>query len=310
MSAIYANINDVTDVLLPDEHRNSSSSCKKEKILIAILIGGLISLLTTFLVIFLLFNSNTKEKKESTVPSKYIEPLIDEDIITTLKQLKSMNKKLKWINIEFSKQFEKSHFIDLNEDDLDTISKRLDEVKSNLKYCKSKLPQPPHIITEEELEKIINMTPYRYSVYKRIFSLTVNGFESLRGTIYQRENLIFVIKDKRGFIFGGFCSFDFYGLDNEFPNRYLKDEEALLFNLNTEKTYKVKDQLKAMYIGENGTISFGNDLVISKDGVDTNFPNNYGNSTTKEFELTMGYKDIQVEEIQIFEQCLYCPKKY
>ena len=112
------------------------------------------------------------------------------------------------------------------------------------------------------------------------------------------KNTLLLIKDINNFIYGGFTRKTWDG-----NKIYKNDKNAIVFNLEKENYYKIKNEKYAIFCDPDNLAIFGEgDIYLGAEGVKSFFPKNYGDiSENKEYELTLGYKKLTPLEIEVFK---------
>ena len=136
--------------------------------------------------------------------------------------------------------------------------------------------------------------------YKLIYRATEDGYSPIifHNKVDNFKNNLILIKDVNNFIYGGFTRKTWDG-----NKIYKEDKNAIVFNLEKEKYYKIKDEKYAIFCDPNNLAIFGEgDIYLGLDGIKSDFPKIYGDiSENKENELTFGYTKLTPLEIEVFQ---------
>ena len=102
-----------------------------------------------------------------------------------------------------------------------------------------------------------------------------------------------IIQTTKNDVFGGY-TFGSWGMSG-----FREDKNAFLFNVKTQKKFKVRDSAHACFTGEKLLTVFGNgDLVIGENKSHSSFPISYEGDIP--FELTNGEENFEVKEMEVF----------
>ena len=136
--------------------------------------------------------------------------------------------------------------------------------------------------------------------YKLLFRASEDGYSPkvFHNKVDKFKNNLILIKDVNNFIYGGFTRNTWDG-----NKIYKKDKNAIVFNLDNEIYYKIKDNSYSIFCDPDNLAIFGDgDIYLGVEGIKSFFPKSYGNSLeNKENELTLGYKKLIPLEIEVFQ---------
>ena len=136
--------------------------------------------------------------------------------------------------------------------------------------------------------------------YKLLYRASEDGYSPkiFHDKVDNFKNNLILIKDANNFIYGGFTRKTWDG-----NKLYKNDKNAIVFNLNKEKYYKIKNEKNAIFCDPDNLAIFGEeDIYIGAKGIKSFFPKNYGNiSENKENELVLGFKKLIPLEIEVFQ---------
>jgi len=135
--------------------------------------------------------------------------------------------------------------------------------------------------------------------YKLLYRATDEQYsaEAFHNLVDKIKNTIIFIKDINNFIYGGFTRKTWDG------NRVFKaDKNAIVFNLDKEKYYKINDANHAIFCDPENLAIFGEgDIHLGKKSIESSFPKTYGSSSeNKKNELTLGFDKLSPLEIEVF----------
>ena len=164
-------------------------------------------------------------------------------------------------------------------------------------------------LTNDEREKINKL--FDEKIPKK-FNLLYNGFdrEEFFKKCNGKNNLLFLINDKRGIKCGGFMSSKL--IKNETgKNLNIRDEKSFIFNLDSFKKFKVIKPEQAIEIKEGYLICFGgnyrgNDFFIYDNSIIAANPRKAGMNATnsygdKNYETTKGNNKYKINDIKIYQ---------
>ena len=156
------------------------------------------------------------------------------------------------------------------------------------------------IIMELKQVELLDKWFERKLKFKLLYRATDDKYSSneFHKKVDQYKNTLILIKDINNFIYGGFTTKTWDG------NKIFKnDKHSILFNIDKEKYYEVKDESHAIFCDTNLLAVFGDkDLVLGPNSIESNFPKCYGSSKDIEKnELTMGYNKLTPSEIEVFQ---------
>lgn len=133
---------------------------------------------------------------------------------------------------------------------------------------------------------------------------TANAFHSLCD---YKNNLLFLIKTKKNFRFGGFIT-NF--IAPKYHGKCVRDDNAFCFSLNLKKIYNIKNN-DAIYINNEEIITFLMDIFkicnnfFSKESICTDAREGkkyiYYNNQNSKYEINGGEKTFLVQELEVFE---------
>ena len=98
-------------------------------------------------------------------------------------------------------------------------------------------------------------------------------YETFKSLVYQKNNIVILIRNEKGFRFGGFIS-TYFEENNNYNDKYKTDDKAFLFSLYKEKAFPIKNPNQAIRLNRDKLFIFGNNDIC----VDKNFLNSYFNS--------------------------------
>ena len=145
-----------------------------------------------------------------------------------------------------------------------------------------------------------------------IYSAREHGSSTIdyRKALHGKENTISLIKDKKGYIFGGYAEIPMVSRIEE-AYGFKADKNAFLFSLTNKKKYKIKPNEvdRAIYSGQTSLMAFGDgmDIFVCEDCFSpsannyVSFPVSYGDEKTKSSEITDGNRHFEPEEVEVFQ---------
>ena len=233
-------------------------------------------------------NSKTIYSQNDNINSLILE---NEKKKLELKQLISNNKTIDEINISYPQ-----YLVETYQKQLNVLTQKYKTIIKN--KAKFELGE----------STILSNSYYFYNLIKWIFlndnliyNLSISSFieritkESFQNICLYYSNILIVILTEDDEIIGAFTFID------NFKKDYKKDEKAFLFNLSKGKRYLINGSKRPFFIDSNHIITFGTgDLTISNDGININFPQNYGDNSTKKNEITNGKSFVKIKIIEIF----------
>ena len=164
------------------------------------------------------------------------------------------------------------------------------------------------IITDNSLDFVTDKIKQNYGINKLIelkllYRGSENNFDikSFHSKCDKIKGTLTLIKNTKGFIFGGFTSESWEG-----NNISKKDEKAFCFSVNYEKLYGIIKDKEAIKCNINYGPVFLNDIFgfrkyNLKSGECYIIKNCYYSGCDKDFEINGGKKELSVEEIEIFQ---------
>ena len=136
--------------------------------------------------------------------------------------------------------------------------------------------------------------------YKLLYRASEEGYSPkiFHNKVDKFKNNLILIKDANNFVYGGFTRNTWDG-----NKIYKKDKNAIVFNLDNEIYYKIKDNNYSIFCDPENLAIFGKgDIYLGVEGVKSFFPKSYGNALeNKENELTLGYIKLIPLEIEVFQ---------
>ena len=218
--------------------------------------------------------------------------------ILTEKNL-NLEKQINEINIKYEKKI----------DDLEKQIKNILNEKNEILEINENICNQNDGLTNDEREKINKL--FDEKIPKK-FNLLYNGFdrEEFFKKCNGKNNLLFLINDKRGIKCGGFMSSKL--IKNETgKNLSIRDEKSFIFNLDSLKKFKVIKPEQAIEIKEGYLICFGgnykgNDFFIYDNSIIAANPRKAGMNATnsygdKNYETTNGSKNYEINDIKIYQ---------
>lgn len=248
---------------------------------------------------------------------------------------KKQKAKIKIIGKETNKEL---HLIQIS-NLLDSLEKKnaqsnqeIEELKKTITQLKEELKNK-----DNKLNNFINLFQYKSSIFiylseyefilnqvreftkNNVLYLTLlyratrdgDNYDTFKSSVYQRNNIVILIKNDKGYRFGGFTSVGFEE-NNNYNDKYKRDDKAFLFSLYKEKAYPCKNINNALRLSSNKLFIFGNgDIMVNK-----NFLNNYYGSGGSTEQQTYDYKgeqaalsgvngkSFQIKEIEVY-QCKF-----
>ena len=218
--------------------------------------------------------------------------------ILTEKNL-NLEKQINEINTKYEKKI----------DDLEKQIKNILNEKNEISEINENIYNQNDGLTNDEREKINKL--FDEKIPKK-FNLLYNGFdrEEFFKKCNGKNNLLFLINDKRGMKCGGFMSSKL--IKNETgKNLNIRDEKSFIFNLDSLKKFKVIKPEQAIEIKEGYLICFGgnykgNDFFIYDNSIIAANPRKAGMNATnsygdKNYETTNGSKNYEINDIKIYQ---------
>ena len=257
-------------------------------------------------------SNEQKEINEKKEKIKEYETKINE-IKEKIEQLNKKGKELKDKKEENDKEIKSLESkIEELEKELKVEDKKEDkkEEKKEENNKNNEQPQPSNpelvsridskIIMELKQIELLDKWFERKLKFKLLYRATDEKYSSseFHKKVDKYKNTIILIKDINNFIYGGFTTKTWDG------NKIFKnDKHSILFNIDKEKYYEVKDETHAIFCDTNLLAVFGDkDLVLGPNSIDSNFPKSYGSSKDIEKnELTIGYNKLTPSEIEVFQ---------
>ena len=135
--------------------------------------------------------------------------------------------------------------------------------------------------------------------YKLLYRASEDGYSShlFHGKVDEFKNTLILIKDINNFIYGGFTRKTWKG-----NGIFKSDKNAIIFNLDKEIYYTVRNENKAIFCDPDNLSIFGEgDIFLGAQGITSSFPRTYGDLKSKPNELTMGYEKLIPLEIEVFQ---------
>ena len=213
------------------------------------------------------------------------------------KQIKALETKIDELennitNIDYKdlkeRKKEEKKFIKNNEINLDEINLN---VKSRINS---------KIIFEPKYLYLLDRWFEKELKYELLYRASEEGYSPriFHNKVDNIKNTLLLIKDINNFIYGGFTRKTWDG-----NKIYKNDKNAIVFNLEKEIYYKIKNEKYAIFCDPDNLAIFGEgDIYLGEEGVKSFFPKNYGDiSENKEYELTLGYKKLIPLEIEVFK---------
>ncbi len=220
-------------------------------------------------------------------------------------KIKQCNNQIKFLELKINnleKNIDDKNIININ-----NIKK--EEKKNNKIYEKNNLIESNPKLKSRIDSKILVNPNHLYLLdkwfekelkYKLIYRASEDGYSPkiFHRKVDKFKNNIILIKDANNFIYGGFTRNTWDG-----NKIYKKDKNAIVFNLENEIYYKIKDNSYSIFCDPDNLAIFGEgDLYLGEEGIKSFFPKSYGNSLeNKENELTLGYKKLIPLEIEVFQ---------
>ena len=207
-------------------------------------------------------------------------PILDEEIKKVNNKINNMKENISQLKKKYKELTGKEYDISIP-DDKDTGSL----VNNSKILSKAEFAYLNTIIYPEGLD--FNLV-YRASRD----GLIAENFHSLCGQKKQ-FNTLTIIQTTKNDVFGGY-TFGSWGMSG-----FREDKNAFLFNVKTQKKFKVRDSAHACFTGEKLLTVFGNgDLVIGENKSHSSFPISYEGDIP--FELTNGEENFEVKEMEVF----------
>ena len=136
--------------------------------------------------------------------------------------------------------------------------------------------------------------------YKLLYRASEESYSSIyfHNKVDKYKNTLIIIKDVNNMIYGGYTRKSWDG-----NKIYKSDKNAIIFNLEKEKYYKINNERYAIFCDPDNLAIFGEgDLILGSEGIKSFFPKTYGNSLeNKENEFTSGYRRLIPLEIEVFQ---------
>ena len=214
------------------------------------------------------------------------------------KEIKSLESKIQELEKELKIEEKK-------EDKKEEKTEKKEENNNN-----NEQPQPSNpelvaridskIIMELKQIELLDKWFERKLKFKLLYRATDEKYSSseFHKKVDKYKNTLILIKDINNFIYGGFTTKTWDG-----SKIFKNDKHSILFNIDKEKYYEVKDEAHAIFCDTNLLAVFGDkDLVLGPNSIESNFPKCYGSSKDIEkYELTMGYDKLTPSEIEVFQ---------
>lgn len=234
--------------------------------------------------------NNSKSKLISLINK---ENNIREKIHSCNNQIKILELKLE----ELEKNL-KNKSIEINNIDYKEIKRQKKEEKKENPNLKSRINSK--IIFDTNHLYILDKWFKKELKYKLIYRASEDGYSPkiFHKKVDNFKNNLILIKDINNYIYGGYTRKTWDG-----NKIYKEDKNAIVFNLDKEKYYKIKNENYAIFCDPDNLAIFGEqDIYIGAKGIKSIFPKNYGSvSENKENELVLGYKKLNPLEIEVFQ---------
>ena len=231
------------------------------------------------------------------------------------KEIKSLESKIEELEKELKIEDKKDDNQDKNKEQNNTNEEKKDNNKEEKKEennntnKNNEQPQPSNpelaaridskIIMEIKQLELLDKWWERKLKFKLLYRATEEKYSAseFHKKVDQYKNTIILIKDINNFIYGGFTTKTWDG------NKIFKtDKNSILFNLDKEKYYEVKDDTHAIFCDKDLLVVFGDrDLVIGPNSIESNFPKCYGSTNDKNNDLTLGYNKLSPVELEVFQ---------
>ena len=188
------------------------------------------------------------------------------------------------------------------EDKIESLEAKLASLKSSSKDESEFSTKPDSEIifksnAKEVLRHMLNGGGNVY--YKLLYRMSRDGRNSQ--TFHERcqrvrnDGNVVLIRDRAGSVFGGYTTNDWS------VGRFKSDSRAFLFNVENETAYGINEVSNAIYSDEGYLAVFGEgDIVVSETRSYSDFPRSYGGGV-REFELTNGSREFDIDEMEVFE---------
>ena len=243
------------------------------------------------------YEDKIEKAKNNLINLIYKENNIREKINSCNKQIKVLESKID----ELEKNLNNSDYKDLKEQKkeekkyIKNNDINLIEINPNIKSrINSKIIYDPKqlYILDKWFQKELK--------YELLYRASEEGYSPkiFHNKVDNMKNTLILIKDINNFIYGGFTRKTWDG-----NKIYKNDKNAIVFNLEKEKYYNIKNENYAIFCDPDNLAIFGEgDIYLGAEGVKSIFPKNYGDiSENKENELTLGYKKLTPLEIEVFK---------
>ena len=250
------------------------------------------------------YEDKINDSKNKLTNLIYKENNIREKINSCNNQIKSLQLKIE----ELSKNL-KDKNLNMNNIDYKEIKEQKKVEKRINKYIENNLNEINPNVKSRINSKII-VDPNHLNLldkwfkkelkYKLLYRASEDGYSPkiFHNKVDNFKNNLILIKDVNNFIYGGFTRKTWEG-----NKVYKNDKNAIVFNLDKEKYYKIKNENYAIFCDPDNLAIFGEqDIYIGAKGIKSIFPKNYGSvSENKENELVLGYKKLNPLEIEVFQ---------
>ena len=248
-------------------------------------------------------NATQKEKKLNA---------IRQSLDTTSKDFTSIKEKY---NNTLSAKFKDDPSAKMLQHNIYTLSVAIDEDKKLLSEHSDIIYSILHSKIITSIVDINTLTSFfncKRIQLNLIYSARENGASTVdfRKAVHGKDQTISLIKDKKGYIFGGYADIQMVSRVEE-AYGFKADKNAFLFSLTNKKKYTIKPNEvdRAVYSGQTSLMAFGDgmDIFVSEDCFSpsannyVSFPVSYGEEKTKRYEITDGNKHFDPEEVEVFQ---------
>ena len=164
------------------------------------------------------------------------------------------------------------------------------------------------IFIEKRLRQIKLFSGKKF-ISRLLFRASINGdsADAFHRICDYKNNLLFLIKTKKNFRFGGFTT---NYIASKYHDKCVRDDNAFCFSLNLKKIYNIKYN-EAIYINKEEIITFLMDIFkimnnfFSTESICTDAREGkkyiYYDNQKDEYEINGGEKTFLVQELEVFE---------
>ncbi|ORX83887.1 hypothetical protein BCR32DRAFT_243020 [Anaeromyces robustus] len=157
-----------------------------------------------------------------------------------------------------------------------------------------------------QIKSSTNRNPLSLSLLYRA-SRDGDDFDTIKNRVYNRKNIVVLIENEEGYLFGGYTSYQFEECE-DYDEYTVTDSTAFLFNIVNSTVYPIKDVKNALQFTRDKVFMFGEgDICVYK-----NFKRNYynsGSSVQQSYDYTgkdypdcfCGDENYRINDIEVYQ---------